>query len=164
MIKNPEPGVYFCLAGGDGDAPAIRLFRATLPLLGKFGAIVNVIFLATRETPIGTYLLGVPVDTMVDTLLNWTPPPQASQPIEEDKFLWSAKMPQVPLECEGPRGAGGGREHGDAPAAGRHGRKVPLAMPDVQERRHPEYRAVARPCEHRVRRDKLEHLFMQYNL
>lgn len=90
MIKSSEPGVYFCLAGGDSDAP----IRATMPLLGKFGAIDNVIFLAARETPIGTYLLGVPVDT----LLNWTPPTQASQTIEEDKFLWSAKMPHEDLQ------------------------------------------------------------------
>ena len=89
MIKSAERGVYFCLAGGDGDAPR----RATLPLLGKFGAIDNVIFLATRETPIGTYLLGVPVDT----LLSWTPP-AATQLIEEDKFFWSGKMPHVDLQ------------------------------------------------------------------
>ena len=90
MIKSAEVGVYWCLAGGAGDRP----LQAKLPLLGKFGAIDNIIFLATRETPIGTYLMGVPVDL----LLSWTPPAQAAQIIEEEKFVMMIKMPHVDLK------------------------------------------------------------------
>ena len=50
--------------------------------------------MATRETPIGTYLMGVPVDV----LLTWTPPAQAAQIIEEEKFVMMLKMPHVDLK------------------------------------------------------------------
>jgi len=81
MIKSAEHGVYFCL-----EQP----LRAKLPLLGKFKAIDNVIFLAAQERPMGTYLWGVPVDP----LLNWTPP-KGTALIEEDKLLWRAKLPHA---------------------------------------------------------------------
>jgi len=81
MIKRAEHGVYFCL-----EQP----LRAKLPLLGKFKAIDNVIFLAAQERPMGTYLWGVPVDP----LLNWTPP-KGTALIEEDKLFWSAKLPHA---------------------------------------------------------------------
>jgi len=70
MIKSAEHGVYFCL-----EQP----LRAKLPLLGKFKAIDNVIFLAAQERPMGTYLWGVPVDllpqlrAMVDKFISHCP-------------------------------------------------------------------------------------------
>ena len=90
MLKSESESVYFCLVAEDSDRP----LRVVLPLLGKFDPSDNVIFLMTRETPFGTYLVGI----SVSDLLEWTPPRKANDPIDEDKLLSAFKLPHTNLK------------------------------------------------------------------
>jgi hypothetical protein len=90
LVKSEQKSLYFVASKGDGEAP----LHCKLPVIASFKTIDNVVVVASKQTPNGTYMWGVPVDTLVA----WKPPSKATDMMCEDGVLSLFKLPHADLE------------------------------------------------------------------
>ena len=90
LIKSDQESIYWtCIV--DTSESSIS---GCLPAVAKFKSLGDVVILAAKQTPIGTYIHGL----LQENLVKWTPPKKATDVVEEDGILSLWRVPNEDLE------------------------------------------------------------------
>ena len=90
LIPSKTNSIFFSVSTSKEQAAHRRM----MPVVAKFGAINDMVVAAVKQTPIGTYLWGVPMSE----LLAWRPPTPATATIDESELFLPVKVPHVDLK------------------------------------------------------------------
>ena len=92
LIKTDELSISWSVSPHD-EPEVCRL--GYLPAIAKFKSINNVVVVALKQTPMRTYMWGIPVET----LIAWRPPQKAGDAIAEDGVLCQFELPHPDLDA-----------------------------------------------------------------